>query len=48
MFNLYSTFNFAALSQTNYQSANNVSLFSAGTVQVVSQGAANNAQIIQG
>jgi hypothetical protein len=48
MFNLFSTFNFAALNQVNTQRANNIAVGSAGAVQVVSQNAANNAQIIQG
>ena len=48
MFNFGNTFNFAALNQVNRQSANNIAIGSLGAVQVVSQNAANNAQIIQG
>jgi hypothetical protein len=48
MFNLGSIFNTAVLNQVNAQSANNVSLLSLGTTQVTQQGAANNAQIVQG
>jgi hypothetical protein len=47
MFNLFSTFNFAALSQTNVQLANNTAINSPGAVQVINQGASNGATIIQ-
>jgi hypothetical protein len=43
-----SKINIATLDQRNVQIANNVSLFSLGATQVVSQGAANNANVIQG
>jgi len=48
MFNLGSIFNTAILSQTNAQSANNVSVYSPFTTQVALQGASNGAQIVQG
>ena len=48
MFNLGSIFNTAVLNQQNFQSANNVAIGSLLTTQVTQQGAANNAQIVQG
>ena len=47
MFNLFSTFNFAALSQTNVQLAQNTAVNSPGAVQLIGQGASNGATIIQ-
>ena len=47
MFNFGSTFNFAALSQVNYQAAQNVALGSPGAVQGISQNAGNGATLIQ-
>jgi hypothetical protein len=47
MFNLGSTFNFAALSQANYQLAQNTAVNSPGVVQSINQNAANGATVIQ-
>jgi hypothetical protein len=47
MFNIGSTFNFAALSQVNYQLAQNTAYNSPGAVQGISQGAYNGATVIQ-
>lgn len=44
----YNTFNFAALNQTNRQSANNVAIGSLFTTQAAVQNAGNSAQIVQG
>jgi hypothetical protein len=48
MFNLFSTFNTAALSQGNYQVAGNAAVNSPFAVQLVGQSANNGAVIIQG
>jgi hypothetical protein len=47
MFNFGSTFNFAALSQVNYQLAANTAVNSAGAVQLIGQNASNGATVIQ-
>jgi hypothetical protein len=47
MFNLFSTFNVAALSQANYQLAQNTAVNSPGAVQLIGQNAANGATVIQ-
>ena len=47
MFNLGSTFNFAALSQANYQYAQNVAVNSPGARQNITQNAGNSATVIQ-
>jgi hypothetical protein len=47
MFNLFSTFNVAALSQTNMQLAGNTAVNSPFAFQAISQGASNGATIIQ-
>jgi hypothetical protein len=47
MFNLFSTFNTAVLSQGNYQAAGNVALNSPFAYQGISQGANNGATVIQ-
>jgi hypothetical protein len=47
MFNFGSTFNFAALSQVNYQLASNTAINSPGAVQVIGQNASNGATVIQ-
>jgi hypothetical protein len=47
MFNIGSTFNFAALSQANYQLAQNTAVNSPGARQGISQNASNGATVIQ-
>jgi hypothetical protein len=46
-FNFGSTFNTAFVNQGNFQLAQNIAINSPGAVQVINQGASNNAFIFQ-